>query len=175
VAKEEVMLKYQSVMEEFLALRKWKDEPDVDLENRTIALATGVDFADQTGRLIIEIDEDSDLFDVYFYFDIKCKKDKLEQMALLMNHIHQRWAFGRFESYPDGYIRWRHRCDFEGSQPTGVSLNHMVSAGWSAMEQYATAVAAVALTRQNAQEAIEEYDAERERRRKAAENEVTEL
>ncbi len=143
--------------------RCWTDEYEVDSEKKTISLTATLDITpEQKGRLIIEARDELDIVDVYFYYDLKCKETKLEQMALLLNGIHVRWHFGRFEVFPDGYVRWRHRVDFEGSQPTGLSLERIVGPGWDATGKFADVIAAVALTKLSAAEALEEYDAQEE-------------
>ena len=153
----------QSIKLGFGGSRCWTDEYEVDSEKKTISLTATLDITpEQKGRLIIEARDELDIVDVYFYYDLKCKETKLEQMALLLNGIHVRWHFGRFEVFPDGYVRWRHRVDFEGSQPTGLSLERIVGPGWDATGKFADVIAAVALTKLSAAEALEEYDAQEE-------------
>lgn len=155
-------LKYQIVLDDFLAARDWQDECDVNLEEKKVALQTRIDVTpEQEGRLIIEASDKTDIVDVYFYYDLRCKEAKLEQMAILLNSIHVRWALGRFEVFPDGYMRWRHRVDFAGSQPTGLSLENIVQAGWAASSEFADPIAAVALTSLSAEEALQDYDQEK--------------
>jgi len=157
-------LKYQVVLEEFLAGREWEDELSIDFEEKKVSLDTGISSGEAgfKGHLIIEANDQTDLVDVFIYYDQPCKAAKLEQMSLLMNEIHCRWNFGRFMVFPDGNVRWCHRVDFEGSQPTGLSIERIVQPGWGVAEKFAGVIAAVALTKQTAADAIREYDEEQE-------------
>jgi hypothetical protein len=156
---QESPLKYQSILEEFLKYKEWTDELLIDQHAKTVALATAVAIGSQSGRLIIEASDESDLVDVYFYYGINCKKNKFEQMCVLLIEIHRRWSLGRFELDDEGHIRWHHRVDFEGSNPTAVSIERIVQPGWDAMSRFAEIISSVALTKQTAAEAIEEFDA----------------
>lgn len=156
-------LKYQVVLDDFLKGREWTDEYEVDIEKQSVLLNTEITICDGfSGRLIIEAKEKIDLVDVYIYYNQTCKEAKINEMAILLNGIHQRWHFGRFMVFEDGYIRWTHRVDFEGSQPTGLSLERIVQPGWEATAKFANVIAAVALTKQSATEALKEYDEDRE-------------
>ena len=161
--KSDSKLKYQVVLDEFLKEREWTDEYESDLEEKTISLTSGITICDShSGRLIIEASDRTDIVDVYIYYNQTCKESKLDEMAILFNGIHQRWALGRFMVLGDGYMRWSHRVDFEGSQPTGLSLERMVQSGWNAAERFADVIAAVALTKQSAADALKEFDEEQE-------------
>ena len=144
-------------MEEFLLLRGWSDELKIDPVDRTISLVTGVSIGNQSGRLFVEIDEAADCVDVFFYYDMRCKELNIDQMCRLINMLHLQWSFGRFEVLPDGRIRWRHRVDFEGSTPTGRSVEAIVQPGWVAIAKFLDPIAAVALTRQSADEALADW------------------
>ena len=152
-------LKYEVVINEFLKAREWTDELNIDTEDSSATLVTGVDFEGGSCKLIIEGYDKSDLVDVFIYYTFNCKNTKFDQMAILFNEIRRRWRIGTFEFLADGRLRWHHRVDFEGSQPTGTSIERMVSPGLAAVEQFNDVISAVALTKQSAKEAVEEYDA----------------
>lgn len=161
--KSNSKLKYQAVLDEFLEGREWTDEYEIDLEEQTVTLNTQINLSNaHSGRLIIQASDETDFVDVHIYYTQTCKESKLDEMAILLNGIHRRWHFGRFMVFDDGYMRWSHRVDFEGSQPTGLSLNRIVQPGWDATEKFASVIAAVALTKQTAAEALKEYDEEKE-------------
>jgi hypothetical protein len=162
-------LKYETVLNDFLKAREWTDSLNVDVENKSVSLSSGIRFGQISGKLIIEAYDTTDLVDVYIYFDVTCKDTKLDQMALLMNGIHQRWAFGRFVVLADGYMRWQHRVDFEGSEPTGLSIERIVGPGWDTAERFGEFISSVALTKQTAADALEEYAAIVEAERTAQE------
>jgi hypothetical protein len=79
-------------------------------------------------------------------------------MALLLNQLHTRCKYGTFVAFDDGYVRWQHRVDFEGSEPTAISIQRIVGPGWNIAEQFIDPISAVALTKQSAKEALEEFD-----------------
>jgi len=161
--KSDGKLKYQIVLDEFLKEREWTDEYESDLEEKTISLETVITICDShSGRLIIEASDRTDLLDVHIYYNQTCKESKLDEMAILFNGIHQRWGLGRFTVLEDGYMRWSHRVDCEGLQPTGLTLERMVQPGWNAAKKFADVIAAVALTKQSAADALKEYDEEQE-------------
>jgi hypothetical protein len=152
-------LKYEVVINEFLKAREWNDELDIDTEESSVTLVTGVDLEGGSCKLIIEAYDKTDLVDVFIYYTFSCKKTKFDQMAILFNVIHYRWRIGTFTLLSDGRLRWHQRVDFEGSQPTGTSIERMVAAGFGAVESFNDVITAVALTKQSAIEALEESDA----------------
>ena len=160
MAKKAVQkLKYEVIIREFLEARDWDDELEIASENMTTSLNTSVNYEGGTLKLIIEAYDSSDLVDVFIYYGFNAKKSKLEETTRLMNDLNLRWRAGTFMALTDGRVRWHHRVDFEGSQPTGKSIEQMVSAGFAAVEKFSDVVSSVAITKQTALSAIEEYDA----------------
>jgi hypothetical protein len=157
-------LKYKKLLSDFLAKRKWKDKIKVDSDKR-LTIDTGIDLGEQTGRLIITADPKIEIVDVFIYLDLnlnlKCQPKKMEQMAILINEIHARhWQFGRFQVCSEGIIRWQFRVDFEGSSPSGLSIERIVGSGWECVSRFYNILISVALTKQTAKEALVEFDAD---------------
>ena len=156
-------LKYKKLLADFLAKRKWKDKIKVDSDKR-LTIDTGIDLGEQTGRLIITADPKTEIVDVFIYLDLnlnlKCRPKKMEQMALLLNGIHARHMFGRFQVCPEGIIRWQFRVDFEGSSPSSLSIERIVGSGWECVSRFYNILISVALTKQTAKEALVEFDAD---------------
>ena len=151
-------MKYRDLLQEYLASREWTDELAVDEENSAVQLDTGVSIGEQRGRLIVEASDQSDFVDVFFYLSgVTCKQAKFGEMTKLFNGIHQWMRYGRFELLDDGTIRWFHRVDFEGSSPTATSIHRIVQPGWELVVRWADPISAVALTKQTAEEALEEF------------------
>lgn len=70
-------------------------------------------------------------------------------------------GFGAFQliDRTDGVtLRWRHVVDFEGCNPTGTTLARNVTAGFSILAEFLEPIAAVALTRQTAADAMTEHE-----------------
>jgi hypothetical protein len=169
MAGKKQKLKYQAVLEEFLAAREWKDEIEIDAETKSVKLAAGISIAGQDGRLFIEASDVTEYVDAFIYFEFRCRENKLDQMAILLNEIHRRWLFGRFICFPDGVVRWTHRVDFENSSPTGLSIERIIKPGWDAAERFLEPISAVALTKQSAKDAIAEFDEEQSKKEEKAE------
>ncbi len=151
--------RFHALMEEFLANREWDDELEVDEEAQTVKLNTGLDLNGQDGRLIVEASEKTCFVDVFIYYTgFKCKPAKLNEMAVLLNQLHTRRRYGTFVAFDDGYVRWQHRVDFEDSEPCGLSIERIVGPGWEYAKQFSDPISAVALTKQSAKEALEEFD-----------------
>lgn len=153
-------LKYEAILEEFMALREWADDLQVDEDDMSVTLNTAVSFESQSGRLIVEASDKADIVKVYFYYAVACKESKFNEMSLLFDELHRRIFFGRFVRVGEGRVRWEHFIDFEGSGPTGQSVERMVDSGWRIVAEYAPVISAVALTKQDAAEALAEFDAE---------------
>lgn len=167
--------KFYSVMKEFLSLQEWQDELNVDQESGVVSLDTGVGLGDHKGRLIIEAVDKIEVIDAFIYFrDLRCKPTKKMEMSWLFQRIFgtRNFSFGRLELIEvegEGlHIRWRHRVDFEGSAPSGKSVRMLIAPGWEMMAEFADCIAAVALTKQTAEEAFAEWE---EARRAADESE----
>jgi hypothetical protein len=166
-------LKYQTILEEFLKARGWEDELEIKKPEgdsvHIVSLDTSVNQDGTPGRLIIECYEPpADVVYFHFYLDIKCKPAKFDQMTILLNEINIRGEIGHFEVFRDGgHIRWKNKVDFEGSQPTGVSITQNCGPGMDSVGKYGEVITAVALTKQSAADALKEYDEEQEAKEKA--------
>lgn len=148
------------VVREFMSARGWEDELEFDPAEGKTALNTGINLGEQSGgRLIVEAYDQARFIDVFIYFGIKCKESKYEEMCILLNELHARNNYGRFQCFRgEGHIRWMHRVDFEGGSPTGRSVEVIVGPGWDVAGHFAGPIAAVALTKQTAFEALRDFD-----------------
>ena len=163
MSKSSGKLKYKIVLEEFLKEQEWEDELSIDEENKKVALVTGVNMGEHSGKLIIEASDETDVVAVYFYLGFECKKSKRTEMCILLNNFNLRGGVGGYGCFQlldagDDRIRWVHRVDFEGSSPTGKSVEQIVGPGWERVSAFIETICAVALTKQTAAEAIEEFD-----------------
>lgn len=150
-------LNCQKVLQEFLDAREWEDEIDVDTENNSVQLAVGVNFGEhKDGQLYIDASDENSMYGVFFYFPFKCKESKFAEMCVLLNTLNNKHQYGRFELTEIGQVRWMQKVDFEGVKPNARSIELMVGPGWDAMAYFADAVAAVALTKATAEEAIQQ-------------------
>jgi len=162
MSKSSGKLKYQIVLEEFLKAREWGDELSIDAENKKVALVTGLNIGEQSGKLIIEASDETDMVGVFIYLGFECKKSKRTEMCILLNDFNARGGTGGYGCFQlldpeDDRIRWVHRVDFEGSSPTGKSVEQIVGPAWERVSVFIEPICSVALTKQSAAEAIEEF------------------
>lgn len=65
-------LLFQSVIEDFVKSREWKDEVNADLEAQTCTLVTGVYLGEYTGgKLIVEASDKSQIVGVFFLSSVR--------------------------------------------------------------------------------------------------------
>lgn len=88
---------------------------------------------------------------------------KRPEMFHLLNEINTRGGIGGYGCFQlleegDDRIRWVHRVDFEGSSPTRKSIEQMVGPGWERVNAFIEVIHAVALTKQSAVEALDQFD-----------------
>lgn len=161
--------KCQKVIQEFLDGREWEDEIRIDEEKQSAHVVCSVDFGEyKDGRLFIDASDTTSLYGVFFYYPFKCKESKFAEMCVLLNRIHNNHPYGRYELLiSDGSIRWMQNVDFEGAEPTGQSIELMVHPGWEALSYWAETIAAVALTKTSADEAIEQLVAQEKSHRES--------
>jgi len=148
-------------MQDFLCEMEWSDTLTFDYEERFVYLETKVSIEGASIKMFLEA-YDTDLIQIYLYVHhIPCKRSRINEMRLLFSMINSTVSFGAFQLiYRTDHVtlRWRHVVDFEGSSPTGTTLVRNVTAGFSVLAEYLDPIAAVALTRQTAADAIEEHE-----------------
>jgi hypothetical protein len=150
--------KLKTVLEEFLAQREWRDELRHDAEAETTTLNTGIELSNQTGRLEVEVCEKTQFVTVHVIYSIKCKDSAYGELCKLLNEIHRRGNYGRFQCLGNR-IGWTHRVDFEGAVASAVSIERMVSPGWNLADQWADAIVDVAVLGRSADEALAALEA----------------
>jgi len=150
--------KLKTVLEEFMAQREWRDELRHAAEAETTTLNTGIELSNQTGRLEVEVCEKTQFVTVHVIYSIKCKDSAYGELCKLLNEIHRRGNYGRFQCLGNR-IGWTHRVDFEGAVASAVSIERMVSPGWNLADQWADAIVDVAVLGRSADEALAALEA----------------
>jgi hypothetical protein len=165
-----VPINYEDTMKEFIEFRGWNDELILDEEGEKVFLSTGIDIDGQSGRAIVEARND-DIFEFYFYYiGFTVKESNMDQMEILLSKINRTLMIGCLEvvgDINDRRVRWRHRVDFEGASPTGMTVSRNFQPGWATLESYINPITTVALTKQGAADALSEHEAEVEKARAA--------
>lgn|GEM_PF-7004582 len=97
---------------EILNKHSWNMEPD----NRQGLYVTSCEGENGTYNVYLNVmNLDKQLLVTYSYISVKTPKDKLEQMALLLNKINRKLYYGNFEmDYSNGEIAFRNGVHFLG-------------------------------------------------------------
>ena len=167
MSTETMPFKYEAAMQTFLTEMEWTDDTlDYDFENDFVYLNTQISINGNTHQLIVDSRE-NDLIDVYVYLrHLSVRPSKDEEMHILLSKINSRLRIGAFQFIREAdwhYIRWHHATDFEGSNPVGTTIRHQVITGIQTVEDHADPIAAVALTNQTADQALEEVHQSRKK------------
>lgn len=154
-------LKYTQAIQEFLHEMEWSDELTFDYEQRYVYLRTQVTIEGASIKMFLEA-YDTDIVSIYLYVNhIPCKRSRIEEMRLLFSMINSTVCFGAFQLIDrtnSVTLRWRHMADFEGCNPLGITLVRNVIEGFRIIEEFLEPIAAVALTRQTAADAMTEHE-----------------
>ena len=154
-------LNYTQAMQEFLREMAWCDALAFGHEERYVYLQTQVAIYGASIKMFLEA-YDTDIVSIYLYVNhIPCKRSRIEEMRLLFSMINSTVSFGALQLIDRTVgvtLRWRHVVDFEGCNPTGTTLARNVTAGFSILAEFLEPIAAVALTRQTAADAMTEHE-----------------
>lgn len=160
-----IAFKHEVAMQTFLAEMEWTDDKlQYDVEHEFVCLNTSIAINGNNHQLIVE-SCDNDIIDVYVYLrylSVKLCKD--DQMHILLSKLNSRLRVGAFQFVRGTdwhFIRWHHATDFEGSNPTGTTIRHQVITGLQTVEDHTDPIAAVALTNQTAEQALDEFQQSR--------------
>ena len=153
--------KNEAAMQTFLDEMEWTDDTiEYDCEKRIVYVNTLININSNTHQLVVE-SSDNDIIEVYVYLRyLSVKRSKDNQMHILLSKINSRLRVGAFQFIREAdwqYIRWHHATDFEGSKPIGTTIRHQVITGLQTVEDHADPIAAVALTNQTADQALQEF------------------
>ncbi len=152
-------LKFQTLLEAYLAAEGWNDKLEIDSESKSVTLSTGIGTGELELSLILEASDQTECIEAFLYYRrVKCKEAKIPELCLLFNLIHLEAGPGHFSVLPAGHIRWSHRVDFEGSTPTAVSVQRLVNPGVHMVTRFVEPITAVALTRQTALDAWTDFN-----------------
>lgn len=150
-------IEFKKIIQNFIDLREWEDEIIYNESTEEWYINTGVSIGEHTGRLIVEGRDSTGIVGIFFYFLTKCKENKLEEMAKLLNWANYSSFLGNFECLSDGTVRWKLKFDCENAALTGFGLSQNVQHGWNVAGTYADAIMAVAFTKASAEAAIAEF------------------
>lgn len=166
MSTENMTFKHEAAMQTFLTEMEWTDTLEYDFENEFVYLNTPISINGNSHQLIVESRENN-IIDVYVYLrHLSVKPSKDDQMHILLSKINSRMRIGAFQFIREAdwhYIRWHHATDFEGSNPNGTTIRHQVITGIQTVEDHADLIAAVALTNQTADQALEEFNQSRKK------------
>ena len=91
----------------------------------------------------------------YSYVPVKAPKDKIAQMAFLLNKINRKLYFGNFEmDYSNGEIAFRYGMDFHGEEFTEYMALNTISPCAFTIDKYFLAIKAIIDTEILTEEAL---------------------
>ena len=150
---------FLTVMQQYLAQEGWGDEIAID-EDDDALIKTTLSFDGQTHPLYIEGLTSIQNFKVHLYSSFSVPPHRQDEIAILLNFINVRLFLGRFalrisdEAAP---IQFLSSFDMEEGEMSAKMIFNMVGAGVHALSRYRDSLAAVALTKTSAREAINEF------------------
>lgn len=103
-------------------------------EDGTIVVATSIDIAENSYRLIIEVGVEQKLVDVYLYAPTQVPKKRIAEACVLANLLNRGVAGGRFAISDDGFVQYHNRSDIGDSSPADTLITRMISGGMWAFE-----------------------------------------
>ena len=165
MSTETMTFKHEAAMQTFLTEMEWtEDKLEYDYDKQFVSLNTQITINGINHQLVVEANE-NDLIDVYVYLrHLSLKPYRDDQMNILLSKINSKIRVGAFQFMRGAdwqYLRWHHATDFEGSNPTGTTIRYQVVTGLQTVEDYADPIAAVTLTNQTADQALEEFQQSR--------------
>ena len=149
---------FLGVMQQYLAYEGWDDDIAI-AEDGDASIKTTMRFDGQTHQLYLEGWASIQTFKVYLYSSFSVPPHRHDEIAILLNFINLRLGLGRFAlRYCDDAapIQYLASADVEEGEMSVKMITNMIGAGVHALCRYRDFLAAVALTKTTAKEAINE-------------------
>lgn len=149
---------FLAVMQQYLANEGWSDDIAI-AEDGDASIKTTMRFDGQTHQLYLEGWASIQTFKVYLYSSFSVPPRRQDEIAVLLNFINLRLGLGRFalrycdEAAP---IQFLASVDVEEGEISVKMISNMIGAGVHSLSRYRDFLAAVALTKTSAKEAINE-------------------
>ena len=147
---------FLGVMQQYLAYEGWDDDITID-EDGDAFIKTTMRFDGQTHQLYLQGWAHIQNFKVYLYSSFSVPPHRQDEIAILLNFINLRLGLGRFalrmsdEAAP---IQFLSSVDVEEGEMSVKMISNMIGAGVNALCRHRDSLAAVALTKTSAREAI---------------------
>lgn len=157
-------MKLTSVLKEFLDLNEWTDEIRIG-EDGDASLSSTFKINNQGHSFFFEISESAETFRVYMYSPFVVPVARRGEMAIVLNYINTLVSAGRFAtSVGDdaAAVQFFTGVDVEGGQLGHKMISSMLDAAINYFDHFGSLIAAVALTKISASQAIEEFREEQE-------------
>lgn len=144
-----------SVAEAFLAEREWEDADRTELEAGQVSFSTKIRSHNQIYTIFIEVFPKTQCIGVFIYSGFCVDSGAMPEMALLLNHINRRVSNGWLSVEGEGSpVQFKQLFDSEGIGAAPKVIKSMVDCGFDTFSRFGAALAAVAMTRLSAAEAI---------------------
>lgn len=149
---------FLGVMQQYLAYEGWDDDIAI-AEDGDASIKTTMRFDGQTHQLYLEGWASIQTFKVYLYSSFSVPPHRHDEIAILLNFINLRLGLGRFAlRYCEDVvpIQFLASVDVEEGEMSVKMITNMIGAGAHALSRHRDSLAAVALTKTSAKEAINE-------------------
>ena len=144
-------MKLTSVLKEWIDQEEWKGEIQIDDEGNGALFETRVGINNQGHRLILQVDENDEVFTVTLFSPFNVPPARMADMARILNRLNVGLKFGKFCCYDDAEsnpVSFEHAIDVEGSELVPQQIGNMVGPVMGAFARSEELLAAVALTKQ---------------------------
>jgi len=147
-------------IEAFAERKGWPERPElIGRVEKISRLGVEVRFVGQTFRVYIDGFEDRRTFSLFIYFPFRVRAEKYVDTCLLFNYINDEYQYhGRLSADGDGAIRYKDFMDAGGLVTDVAMLENMMHCATALLENQLDAVAAVALTGKDFEEARQELE-----------------
>ena len=144
-----------NVLSEWLIQEEWEDEIEVQDDRKSSHVVTSMSIEYQSHKMYLEADETKEWLSVYLYGPVKVPPDRFGEMSRLLNLINHRLGLGRIVCIDeeDGKrVQFLARVDVEGSVLRPKQIDNLVRAACGTFRNYGSIIAAIAITKQSAQD-----------------------
>lgn len=147
-------------IEEFIVAEKWDNDVLIrNEEDNSSTLETSYGIKNQTFRLFIDSNEETELLFVYLFAPFSVVEGKSVDAALLFNYINVRFSYpGKLSLLDNGDIQYVQIIDLENVVAPVALIKNMIATAINCFSYNIEQIAAVALTRKTYEAIREEYE-----------------
>lgn len=148
----------------WLKSEEWTYDQTADQESNTCQFTTGIEISGQYYRVYIDVNEETSQVTIFFYSEFTVPSDRVEEIVVVLNWINDQSQIGRLAvtiSDDPAAIQWKAAINVEGSALAEKQVSTLVGTGAWTFTSFAEILSTVALSKMTAEEAIQEWNADR--------------